>query len=110
MSAVTNLCGLPLGQTDEPTPDLVAAVASALADPDLVALANQVAEQSVELIGLAGARQIIEHAAMTSQQTGQPAAEILQSALANMAVGIENAKAELARSDSRLAAFLRSLQ
>lgn len=110
MTAANRLCGLPIGQPDEPAPDLVAAVAAAMSNPELLGLANQVAEQSIELIGLAGARQIIEHAAMTSHQTGQPAAELLQQALANMAAGLETANAEIERSDRRLAAFRQSLQ
>ncbi|WP_428827692.1 hypothetical protein ACLIKD_06790 [Azonexus sp. IMCC34842] len=106
MSAVTNLCGLPLGQTDEPTPDLVAAVASALADPDLVALANQVASTYVEIMLCVGSRHHLQHAVMIGLANGEPPAAVLQRALANARAEIENANRELVLSASRLTSHL----
>lgn len=99
-----HIVSLPLGQPEDPGPELVAAVAEAMNNPELVALADQLADQSVELIGLVASRQIMEHAVMAGHHTGEAPAGILQQALVNMAAGIEIAKIELERSDRRLAA------
>lgn len=104
MSAANHLCGLLLGQPDEPAPDLVVAVALAMHDAELLALADQLAEKSVELIRLAGSQQILQHAVATGVQTAEPPAAVLQLALDKMAIGIEIAKIELDRSARRLAA------
>jgi hypothetical protein len=107
---VQHLLNLPLGQVDAPAPDLVAAVAAAMNDPELLSLADQLAEKSADLIRLAASQQILQHAVMAGPHTSETPAAILQQALSNMNAGLETAKAERERSDRRLSAFRQSLQ
>lgn len=109
MIAESNLCGLPIGQLDEPAPDLVAAVAIAMSVPELVALADQLAEKSAELIRQAGAQQIMQSAVVSCLHTGDRPAAMLQLALDKMSIGIEIAKVELDRTERRLAEHRQSL-
>lgn len=110
MITATTIIGLPLGQDAEPAPDMVAAIASAMNNHELLALADQLADQSGELIRLVASRQILEHAVMAGHHTGEAPAGILRQALANMVAGIDTAKIELDRSERRLAAYRRALQ
>lgn len=104
--AQQHLVDLPLGQPEDPSPELLAAVATALVDTDLVALANQVASTMVEIMLFVGSRHYLQHAVMIGIANGEPPDAVLQRALANARAEIENANQELALSASRLAPHL----
>lgn len=107
MTAQNHLVGLPLGQPDDPAPGLVAAIAEAMNDAELITLANQVTSTMVELMLFVGSRHYLQHAVMIGIANGEPPAAVLQRALANARAEIENANQELALSASRLAPHLK---
>ena len=69
---------LPAGQTEEPPPELMAAIQTALHDPQVQALADQCALKFQELVTRVGARHCAEFAAWVAwTQNGTPE-EVLQ--------------------------------
>jgi hypothetical protein len=98
-----HLLGLPLGQPDEPDADLAAAIAKALKDAELLALADQIADAMIEQISLAGPQHFLQSAVAISVTNGELPAAVLQRALNNTLAEAENAKVEIKRSDCRLA-------
>lgn len=105
-----HLVGLPLGQPEEPAPELIAAIARAMNNDDLVSLANKISNEMAELVRMAGFQQILQHSFAEHLANGEQPADIMQRALANIAVGIEKAKIELERSNRRLAAHRQAFQ
>lgn len=103
MTQFQHLCPLAIGQPEEPSPELISAVAHAMNDADLVALANQIADAMVDLIQLASAQSFIQLTVARCISTAELPASALERALSNAQSELENAKAELERSDRRLA-------
>lgn len=105
-----HMIGLPLGQDKEPDSELIAAIARAMNNDDLVSLANKISNKMAELVRMAGFQQILQHSIAEHLANGEQPADIMQRALANIAVGIEKAKVEIERSDRRLAAHRQAFQ